>query len=423
LVPEANSQNTGTGRDFMTVHIVTDLGYGDSGKGTTVDHLSRLGSTVVIRHNGGAQAGHNVTLPDGTHHEFSQFGAGTLAGAATFLSEYMLVNPLNMMNEATHLRHIGVNGLWDRTFVDENAKIITPWHIDINRVDEMRRGVNRHGSCGEGIGACVQQDLHHPELTVRVKDLFEFDLEQRLEHLHQRLIVPYGYNSRDLAQQYRSWARSIRVVGKQWLRSRISSGDNLIFEGAQGVLLDEWHGFHPYTTWSTTTHDNALSLLKEAGYTGAVERLGVVRAYMTRHGAGPFVTEDASLQYDEPHNVHSPWQGAFRQGHLDLVALRYAVDACGGVDGLVVTHLDRSEEWKVANQYVVDGRTVNKLHAGHERDLERQNKLTRLLMRAQPVYSQETTEELLSVLNGIAPVRIASYGPTYTDKDRQEIYL
>lgn len=410
----------------MTVYIVTDLGYGDSGKGATVDLLCREGPTVVIRHNGGAQAGHNVTLPDGTHHEFSQFGAGSLAGALTFLSKHMLINPLNIMNEAAHLRRIGETDIWDRTFVDENAKIITPWHIDVNRVDEMRRGLNRHGSCGEGIGACIQQDLQHPELTIRVKDLFEFDLDKRLERLHQRLIVPYGYNAKDLAQQYQDWARLVNVVGsaRSWLRNKLNMYQ-LVFEGAQGVLLDEWHGFHPYTTWSTTTHDNALGLLQEIGYNGPVQRLGVTRAYMTRHGAGPFVTEDPSLQYSELHNTHGPWQGAFRQGHLDLVALRYAIDACGGVDGLVVNHLDRAEEWKVATRYVrTDNRyPVTSLHAGRHRDLDRQNKLTQLLMQSKPIYARRTTEELLDTLREIAPIYITSYGPTHADKDRQEIYL
>jgi adenylosuccinate synthase len=408
----------------MSVYIITGLGYGDEGKGSTIDLLAREGPTVVVRHSGGAQAGHNVTLPNGRHHEFSQFGAGTLAGGLTFLSKHMLINPLNMINEAAHLRRIGETDIWDRTFVDENAKIITPWHIDVNRVDEMRRGPNRHGSCGEGIGACVQQDLEHPELTIRVKDLFEFDLGERLERLHQHLIVPYGYNSKDLAQQYQAWVGLVTVVdGKRWLRAR--KEDNLVFEGAQGVLLDEWHGFHPYTTWSTTTHDNALGLLQEMGYNGPVQRLGVTRAYMVRHGTGPFVTEDPSLQYSEPHNNYGPWQGAFRQGHLDLVALRYAIDACGGVDGLVVNHLDRAEEWKVATRYV---RTVNRypvtsLHTGRHRDLDRQNKLTQLLLDAKPIYSRRTTEELLDTLREIAPIYITSYGPTHADRDRQEIYL
>jgi adenylosuccinate synthase len=95
---------------------------------------------------------------------------------------------------------------------------------------------------------------------------------------------------------------------------------------------------HPYTTWSTTTFANAATLLAEAG--AVARRLGVTRAYLTRHGPGPFVTEDATLGRPEPHNRRGPWQGAFRVGHLDAVALRYALEVSGGADELAVTHLD-----------------------------------------------------------------------------------
>lgn len=101
-----------------------------------------------------------------------------------------------------------------------------------------------------------------------------------------------------------------------------------MFEGAQGVLLDEWHGFHPYTTWSTTTFGNAETLLAEAAMTAT--RLGVVRCYLTRHGPGPLVTEDPTLELPDPHNGRNEWQGAFRVGHFDAVALRYAIEVAGG---------------------------------------------------------------------------------------------
>ena len=84
------------------------------------------------------------------------------------------------------------------------------------------------------------------------------------------------------------------------------------------MLLDEWRGFHPYTTWSTTTFANAEALLAEAGETAV--RLGAVRCYLTRHGPGPFVTEDPTLELPEPHNGTGTWQGAFRAGHPDAVA-------------------------------------------------------------------------------------------------------
>ena len=138
--------------------------------------------------------------------------------------------------------------------------------------------------------------------------------------------------------------------------SLLQQPGTIIFEGAQGILLDEWYGFHPYTTWSTTTFKNAEQLLAEQSYAAEVTRIGVMRAYATRHGPGPFVTEDAqlSLALPDAHNGHNLWQRQFRVGYLDLVATRYALDIAGSVDCLAVTHLDRLSQlpaWNVCDAY------------------------------------------------------------------------
>jgi adenylosuccinate synthase len=130
--------------------------------------------------------------------------------------------------------------------------------------------------------------------------------------------------------------------------------------------------FHPYTTWSTTTFANAETLLAEAGQ--AAVRLGVIRCYMTRHGPGPFVTEDPTLEFPEPHNRHGAWQGAFRIGHPDAVALRYAVEVVGGVDAVALTHLDvalRSmagrHPLRLCRAYQADGQRLARIVPGPER--------------------------------------------------------
>ena len=148
------------------------------------------------------------------------------------------------------------------------------------------------------------------------------------------------------------------------------------------MLLDEWHGFHPYTTWSTTTFANAETLLAEAGLTAT--RLGVTRCYLTRHGPGPLVTEDPTLELPEPHNGRNEWQGAFRVGHFDAVALRYALEVAGGVDGIALTHLDvaRRHPLRICDRYEADGQRIDRLPVGPGRDLVRQEHLTRLLLRA-----------------------------------------
>lgn len=188
------------------------------------------------------------------------------------------------------------------------------------------------------------------------------------------------------------------------------------------MLLDEWQGFHPYTTWSTTTFGNAEVLLREAGARGQALRLGVLRTYATRHGPGPFVTEDVALRaaLPERHNQHGPWQGAFRVGHFDAVVTRYALDVCGGVDALALTHLDIAEsraDPRLCRAYEVDGSRTESLRAAPIGNLEEQERLTRRLLRARPILQRPSGSwlETLSDEFGV-PVMVTSYGPTVTDK-------
>lgn len=222
----------------------------------------------------------------------------------------------------------------------------------------------------------------------------------------------------DCADAFAAFAERVRIVGDGHLAALLRGGP-VVFEGAQGVLLDEWHGFHPYTTWSTTTFANAETLLAEAGATA--RRLAVVRAYQTRHGPGPFVTEDATLAAELPdaHNGHGRWQGAFRVGHLDLVALRYALSVAGGADELAVTHLDvarRRTDLRVCHAYRIGDETVRHLPTYPPGDLTRQEQLTRRLLTARPVYRPMTDPAAeLRAATGL-PVVLRSYGPTAADK-------
>ena len=373
--------------------VVVDLGHGDAGKGSTVDWLcspaaggvrrdERTGSTghaggagragmagpaslaglaghgfgAVIRFNGGAQAAHNVVAPDGRHHTFAQFGAGTLHGVPTHLSRFMLVEPFALAAEAAHLAAIGVPDPFGLLTVDRRALLTTPYHRAANRLREAARspepGGGRHGSCGLGIGETVAYSLAVAhDAAPRVGDcqtpaVLAAKLGRLRDHLAADLAVSGLELPDDLpapefcAEVYAAFAGRARIVGEEYLPRLLAAGP-CVFEGAQGVLLDEWYGFHPHTTWSTTTFANARTLLAEAGLPAdGAFRLGVVRTYTTRHGAGPLVTEDRRLaaSLPEPHNGTGEWQGAFRTGPFDVVAHRYALEVCGDVDGLVVGH-------------------------------------------------------------------------------------
>ncbi|GID27362.1 adenylosuccinate synthetase [Paractinoplanes brasiliensis] len=393
----------------MNEHVaVVDLGYGDAGKGTVVDALCDRGRIrAVLRFNGGAQAAHNVVTEDGRQHTFAQFGSGTLRGVPTHLTRFVVVDPLALAAEAAAL-----GNPYELLTVDGDALLATPWHRAANQRRERARGGSRHGSCGMGVGETMAYALGHPHAPRVADTLSRTGLRRRLAAVESDL-GPAGVPLDDVVDAYLAFGRTVAIVGTPYGERLLTEGA-CVFEGAQGVLLDEWRGWHPHTTWSTTTFDNVAELC------GSFTRLGVVRTYTTRHGAGPFVTEDPALNLPEGHNATGEWQGAFRVGHFDAVAHRYAVEVAGGVDALAVTHLDIPDscpELRICESYAVDGEPWTRIEPGPARDLGHQEALTARLNRAEPrTLSRpadwpEAIEGLLS-----APVEIESYGPSSADK-------
>jgi adenylosuccinate synthase len=382
--------------------IVVDLGFGDCGKGTVVDYLCATGEVhTVVRFNGGAQAAHTVVLADGRKHTFAQFGAGSLRpGVRTHLSRLMVVDPLALVTEAEHLIALGARDIWRRLSVDRAALISTPYHREANRAKELARGADRHGSCGMGVGETMAYALAHPADAPRAGDCAEpSTLRRKLTLLRERLGVP-GPPVEACLPAYEGFAATVALV------DGFRPEGPCVFEGAQGVLLDEWHGFHPYTTWSTTTFANAETLL--AGEPAF--RLGVLRTVTTRHGAGPLPTEDPSLGITDPNNPPNAWQGPFRVGHFDAPLHRYAVAACGGVDGLALTHLDLPVD-RICRAYRTDPTAV-----GEPGDLARQEAMTRALAGVEPQYAR-VTDWVRTVQDELdAPVVLQSWGPTAEDK-------
>ena len=389
--------------------VVVDLGFGDAGKGAVTDFLARSRSaSLVVRFNGGAQAGHNVVSPDGVHHTFAQFGAASLCGARTLLSRFVVVHPTALAIEARYLAEKGVASPLERVLVDERALVTTPFHQAACRIREIARGDARHGSCGVGVGETVADALASADV-LRAGDLRD------AVGLRRKLVVHRDSKRAELAglapdaDEWSAWtddavvdrwiaaARTIapRVVDRGAIDGALVASREVVFEGAQGVLLDEDHGFHPHTTWSRCTFANALAILDEARWDGAIERIGVHRAYAVRHGAGPFPTEDPSLECDEPHNVNGPWQGRVRFGHLDAGLLRYALAACGGVDSIALTHVDQLRpEHRVAVSYDGSTRSLPSVAPG---DLEHAARLGRSLREVRADLEPFTADPIADV--------------------------
>jgi adenylosuccinate synthase len=334
-------------------YLTVDLGYGDSGKGRIVDELVRTtGAGLVVRHSGGPQCGHNVVLADGRHHCFAQIGSGTFAGAATYYSRFALLEPFALINEARVLQSkLGSDPL-KRFFVEEGTPVITPFHWMANRLKERARGTGRHGSCGMGVGE-LRQDMEdrQPFITAgelqrhcvhSVYDKLVYIRALKCDQLKATGIDPASLMAESLFSLgyfYERFAGKVQLVKNGTLAQMIDGP--IVCENAQGVLIDERFGFAPHCSWTDVTFGGAMRLLD--GLPVDVSRIGILRSYATRHGAGPFPSESAFVNHAEPHNALGEWQGAFRQGDFDAVTTRYALRSVGGIDGLALTHLDRTD--------------------------------------------------------------------------------
>jgi len=440
----------------VQAYIIVDLGFGDSGKGLITDFLvRRTGANLVVRYNGGAQAGHNVVTPDGRQHTFSQFGSGAFTpGVRTYLSHHVVVHPTALLVEGDALQGKGVPDVYQRLRISESALVITPFHQAANRIRELLRGDARHGSCGVGVGETVEHSLMHPEDCIRTGDLYRpAELRRKLILIRDqkwtglRMNINAAVAPSAITRELRifedegiidAWISTIAritslglVVPDTTLETWLKYSGAVVFEGAQGVLLDAEAGFHPYTTWSNCTTANAEEIISQMAPGAAVTRVGVTRTHMVRHGPGPLPTETSELKgMIMEHNQYSDWQGAVRYGWLDAVLLRYALALTGGVDWLALTHLDllpKLPAWKFAVGYEsyhdLDGTAVemgllskNPLQFLNQRglDLKYRSRMTDHLMRVAPCLDccepgEDQVIEKVEAMTG-KKVGIISYG-------------
>lgn len=419
------------------VVLVAGLGYGDEGKGSTVDFLATRSDIprLVVRYNGGCQAGHNVSDETGKHHTFSQFGSGTFAGAPTLLSRYMFVNPVTLVPEAKHLTELGIPNPYNMLHVERDAVVTTPYHAATNRLREMARGHGKHGSCGMGVGETATDWTANKYDALYVRDLSNVAVAgKKLRALRDRMIENTKnieiksaamadeidlLKDEDVVQNilhyFKNFVDNVNIVDRDWLHKQPGT---VIFEGAQGVLLDQDFGFQPYTTWSDCTFGNAYKLLDV--YKGDVLRLGVLRSYMTRHGAGPFVTEDTAFDSfsEKDHNVYTEWQNGFRSGAFDCIAAKYALDVIGGVDGLVLTHMDKITSVTPVCINYYDGIMWTYSAVHRPANYERQRETADTLLITNPVYTPFGHKDYANRIAERIGVQLyaTSHGPCAKDK-------
>lgn len=310
---------TGQGARWSS-QLVLGLGFGDEGKGLVTDYLvSHTQNPLVIRFSGGHQAGHTV-VTDKVHHVFASFGSGTLRGAPTYWSPYCTVEPVALINELIVLTGKGISPV---LYVDRRCPVTTPYDIASSR----KFSAGEHGTVGVGFGATWAREEAHHSL------LFE-DLFHHSEVLRMKLDLIRGFygGSRcpDEQLNVREFLDCCELVTESpAIRhvERMPKGHENIYEGSQGLLLDQSIGFFPHVTRSHTGSRNALALVHPDGYFRGVYL--VTRAYQTRHGRGPMTNKDIHhLIAEDPQetNQYHPYQGEFRRSTLDVSLLNYAID-------------------------------------------------------------------------------------------------
>lgn len=329
----------------MTMIAVIGAGYGDEGKGLATDFFAsrnRCGTTWVVRGNGGAQAGHTVVTPDGQRHVFGHFGAGSfLHGVNTYLAENFLVNPLVLDQEVKKFP-----GTKPYIVCHRNAKVTTIFDMAINSILEISRGNRAHGSCGMGINETVTRDAAGFEL--RASDLGLITLEHIVRQI-KNVWVPQRLDqlgldrskiSTDAGQYFDilklsdpvKIAHDLRILALKNMQIssnfKVLAGERVVYEGAQGLMLDEFLGKFPHVTRSVTGLASAVKAAAEIGIK-QVKPVYMTRCYATRHGAGPLKFDGekfCNTDITDLTNVHNTWQGAMRFAPLDLVSMRTIVE-------------------------------------------------------------------------------------------------
>jgi len=328
-------------RGEKTAQVVIGAQFGDEGKGRMIDDYAAQvgGDGLVIRFNGGAQAGHTVVTPEGLRHVFSHVGSGAFVGAATFLSRFFVSHPMLFLKE---IEILATKGVHPEVYVDPQSPVTTPYDMMINQIVERERGADRHGSCGIGFGETIERNLMSA-YALTVADLADAAaLAAKLDAI-RRDYAPLRLARLGFADSFRrngdlflsdailrhyvdDTERFLRLATVANLETA-TRGRQLLFEGAQGLLLDQDHGFFPYVTRSNTGLRNVLALAAELDL-AELEVTYVTRPYTTRHGAGPLPHELPEKPYPsivDATNIPNDWQGALRFGWLDLDVLRDSI--------------------------------------------------------------------------------------------------
>ena len=369
-----SARASGRGRNV----VVVGTQWGDEGKGKVVDWLTDH-AQAVVRFQGGHNAGHTLVIR-GVKTALQLIPSGIMRdGVACYIGNGVVVDPLHLLSEIARLEAMGLD-VRSRLLISESCPLILPFHVEVDKARELLRessGAGKIGTTGKGIGPAYEdkvarralraQDLKHPErFAAKLRELLalhNFWLEGWL-HAKALAFEPIFEMAMKAGEELRPMIGDVGYT----LYNANRAGSNILFEGAQGTLLDIDHGTYPYVTSSNCVAGNAAAG-SGVGPDYLHYILGITKAYTTRVGSGPFPTE---LPIDEPgsvgHHLSSVGQErgtvtgrARRCGWLDAAALKRSI-IINGVSGLCITKLDVLDglaEIKVCVGYQLRGQRID----------------------------------------------------------------
>ncbi len=353
---------------------VTVIGaqWGDEGKGKIVDWLANR-ADMVVRFQGGHNAGHTLVV-EGKTYKLSLLPSGIVTGTPSIIGNGVVLDPWALKLEIERIREQGVEVTPDLLMVADNCPLILPIHRDLDALREDASGAGKIGTTRRGIGPAYEDKVGRR--AIRVCDLPHLDdIEPTLDRLcahHDALRAGFGEPPIDRARLRNDLSQIAEFVlpfaRPIWrdLDNARRSGKRILFEGAQGVLLDVDHGTYPFVT-SSNTVAGTIAAGSGTGPSAAGFVLGITKAYTTRVGSGPFPSEqdnEVGAILGERGREFGTVTGRKRRcGWFDAVLVRQAV-AVGGVTGIALTKLDvldALETVKVCTGYKLDGKELDYL--------------------------------------------------------------
>ena len=410
----------------MPATVIVGAQWGDEGKGKIVDLLAQH-SDVVCRYQGGPNAGHTI-IANGETYKFKHMPSGVLWGKECVLGAGCVVDPGVFIDELDDLEARGIST--ERVRLSGNAHLVMPWHVALDRASERRLGRLQIGTTRRGIGPAYADKASR--VGIRVQDLFDAKiLRQKIElalaEKNVWLERVYGAEPlelEDVAARAEEWARRLRpyISDTSLLVDRaLKDGKFVLFEGAQGTLLDLDHGTYPFVT-SSSPIAAAAAIGTGIGPNRIDSIIGVAKAYVTRVGEGPFPTEIEGPDQERVRELGGEYgtvTGRQRRcGWLDLVGLRYAA-RLNGITSLALTKLDvlsAFAELPVCVRYrLPDGAETDEFPS-HQSDFH----------HAEPIYEslsgwQEPLDELTDVAE--LPLNARRYVEFVEDRLEVEVSL